>query len=248
MSWLEIVAQARRGAGPLRHARALKRWLLSVRIPVFRPFWAILYAERDLRRELLPILLKVLYREPILRYRCAHVGKRLSLWGSVPLIYGDGEIRVGDDAQIGGRNTWAVGYKVSTDARLTIGNRTVVGYQNFLSVAKSVIIGDDTMLASNVQIYDNPNHPLEPDRRLRKESFRLDETAPVVIGRNVWLATGCIVLPGVTIGDGSVVGAGSVVTRDIPPYTLAAGNPARVIRSLDPAESREEVLELASRQ
>lgn len=60
----------------------------------------------------------------------------------------------------------------------------------------------------------------------------LEYTHPVTIGDNVWIAASALVLPGVTIGEGSVIGAGSVVTRDVPPYSLAVGNPCRVIRQL----------------
>ena len=61
----------------------------------------------------------------------------------------------------------------------------------------------------------------------------LEYTHPVTIGNNVWICTGAIVLPGVTIGDNSVIGAGSVVTKDIPANSLAVGNPCRVIRTLE---------------
>ncbi len=236
MIWSRIVMAAVQGRGPLRHARAVRRRLLGLRLPVFRPFWSLVYTERELRRIWMPILLKILYREPIMRYRCARVGKRLNMYGAVPLIFGTGRIEIGDDVHLDGRNTWVVGSRASMDARLIIGDRVVIGYQNYFSVAKQIVIGDDTLLASNVQIYDNINHPIEPDRRLHKESITLDEAAPVTIGRNVWLATGCIIMKGVTIGDGSVVGAGSVVTRDVPPNALAAGNPARVVRTLEPSQ------------
>jgi acetyltransferase-like isoleucine patch superfamily enzyme len=138
--------------------------------------------------------------------------------------------------RIGARNTWTVGFKNSVDARLVIGDRVNVGYHNTISVAKSVRIGDDTLLAPDVQIYDNPTHPLSPAARLRKEPASLDDASPVVIGRNVWIGTGAIILRGVTIGDGSVIGAMSLVTNDVPPASLAAGNPARIIRTLE-AES-----------
>jgi acetyltransferase-like isoleucine patch superfamily enzyme len=87
-------------------------------------------------------------------------------------------------------------------------------------------IGDDVMIGPNVSILTSA-HPLEPSRR------RACVTAkPVIIERKVWIAAGAIIIGGVTVGENSVVAAGSVVTRDVPPNTLVGGNPARVIRSL----------------
>jgi len=114
-----------------------------------------------------------------------------------------------------------------------IEDRVNVGYQNTFSVAVSVRIGADTMLSSRVQVYDNISHPLSPERRLRHEPFTLDEVSPVVIGRNCWIGSGAIIMRGVTIGDNSVVGAASVVTSDVPPNSLVAGNPSRVVRSIE---------------
>jgi acetyltransferase-like isoleucine patch superfamily enzyme len=107
-----------------------------------------------------------------------------------------------------------------------------LGFQNTISVAKSVRIGNDTIVAPGVQIYDNPSHPLSPGTRLRKESAPLDDAAPVIIGSNVWIGTRSMILRGVTIGDGAVVGAMAIVTKDVPPATFVAGKPARVIRSV----------------
>jgi acetyltransferase-like isoleucine patch superfamily enzyme len=86
-------------------------------------------------------------------------------------------------------------------------------------------IADDVMIGPNVSIITS-GHPLEPSQR---RDFVVAK--PIVIGRNVWIAAGATIIGGVTIGENSVVAAGSVVTRDIPSNTLAAGNPARAIRS-----------------
>lgn len=236
MGWDDLVAGARRGEGPLKHARAAWRLLLDFRLPVVRPVAAVFWAERDLRGRLWPLVAKVLYREPLLRYRAEHVGRRLAMDGALPWITGNGKIWIGDDVTLGGTNSWVVGFKVSNDAQLVIEDHVNIGYQNTISVAKSVRIGAHTMLASRVQIYDNISHPLSPERRLRHESFSLDEASPVVIGRNCWIGNGAIIMRGVTIGENSVVGAGSIVTTDVPPNTLAAGVPARVIRSIEASE------------
>lgn len=87
------------------------------------------------------------------------------------------------------------------------------------------------MIAPNVTIL-TASHPLSP--RLRAEGYGYNE--PVTIGKNVWLASGVTVLPGIHIGDNAVIGAGSVVTKDIPPNVLAVGSPARILRSIGPED------------
>src|SRR6202453_2862044 len=88
-------------------------------------------------------------------------------------------------------------------------------------------IADDVMIGPNVSIITS-GHPLEPSLRRTTTIGK-----PVVIERNVWIAAGAIIIGGVTVGENSVVAAGSVVTRDIPSNTLVGGNPAKIIRSID---------------
>src|SRR6202012_170162 len=87
-------------------------------------------------------------------------------------------------------------------------------------------IADDVMIGPNVSII-TAGHPLEPSQRRAATIGR-----PIVIEKNVWIAAGSIIIGGVTVGENSVIAAGSVVTKDVPPNTLAGGNPARVIRSI----------------
>ena len=86
-------------------------------------------------------------------------------------------------------------------------------------------IGDNTLIGPNVQIY-TATHPLLPHKRLEG----LESAQKVRIGKNVWLGGGCIILPGVWIGDNAIVAAGAVVTRDVGEGTVVAGSPAKVIR------------------
>ena len=97
-------------------------------------------------------------------------------------------------------------------------------------------IGDNVMIGPNVTLA-TPMHPLLPEERnARKREdgslYNLEYAKPITIKDNCWLASNVVVCGGVTIGEGCVIGAGSVVTRDIPPYSLAAGNPCRVIRKI----------------
>lgn len=87
-------------------------------------------------------------------------------------------------------------------------------------------IADDVMIGPNVSIITS-GHPMEPSRR---RAFVIAK--PIVIERNVWIAAGATIIGGVTVGENSVVAAGAVVTRDVPPNTLVGGNPARIIRSI----------------
>jgi len=90
-----------------------------------------------------------------------------------------------------------------------------------------IYVGDQTMIGPNVTLA-TAGHPILPE--LREQNYQYN--MPVHIGRNCWLGTGVIVLPGVTIGDNVVVGAGSIVTKDLPDNVVAVGNPCRVLRQI----------------
>ena len=100
---------------------------------------------------------------------------------------------------------------------------------NFTAVDDThIYVGDYTMFGPNV-ILATAGHPILP--KLRQEAYQYN--MPVHIGKNCWLGAGVIVLPGVTIGDNTVIGAGSVVTKDIPSNIVAVGNPCRVLREIN---------------
>jgi maltose O-acetyltransferase len=111
--------------------------------------------------------------------------------------------------------------------RIRVGARTFVNYGLVALDVASIEIGDDVQIGPNVQLL-TPTHPVDPDARRAK----WEAAEPIAIQGNVWLGGGVIVLPGVTIGENTVVGAGSIVTKDLPPNVVAAGNPARVVRSI----------------
>ena len=91
-----------------------------------------------------------------------------------------------------------------------------------------IFVGDGTMFGPNVVIA-TAGHPIDPDLREKQYQFNI----PVHIGKNCWLGAGVLVMPGVTIGDNSVIGAGSVVTKDIPANVVAVGSPCRVLREIN---------------
>lgn len=119
---------------------------------------------------------------------------------------------------------------LAAGAKIRIGDRVGISGGS-ICAARLVKIGDDTLLGANVTITDSDFHSLHPAYR-RGHSHPTIGVAEVRIGKRVLIGTNSIVLKGVVIGDNSVIGAGSVVTRSIPPNCIAAGNPCHVLRNL----------------
>ena len=149
-------------------------------------------------------------------------------------------IRIGEFSHIKGELlTFAHG------GNIAIGDYCYVGEQTRIWSALSVSIGNRVLIAHSVNIFDNLTHPINPEKRHahfrqiithgHPDNIDLGERA-VVIDDDVWIGAMAIILPGVTLGRGAVIGAGSVVTSDVPPYTIVAGNPARVIREISADE------------
>ena len=142
-----------------------------------------------------------------------------------------------------GKNLWITApFFVDYGNNIYFGNNCEVNMNCTFLDDNKIIIGDNALIAPNVQIY-TAFHPANASDRFGnpKEdgsfTFCKTRTAPVVIGNNVWIGGGAILLPGITIGDNVVIGAGSVVTKDIPDRTFAAGVPAKVIRPITNADS-----------
>lgn len=125
--------------------------------------------------------------------------------------------------------------------RITLGEWCYIGEGSRLWSAAHIDIGDRVMISHNVNIFDNLTHPV--DSASRHRHFRAIATTghprqldlgerPVRIEDDAWIAAGAMVLRGVTVGKAAIVGAGAVVTHDVPPFAIVAGNPARVIRYL----------------
>ena len=109
-----------------------------------------------------------------------------------------------------------------------IGARTAINEGCTITAMERVRIGDDVMLAPNVYVLDVDHRHEDPDTPIARQGY---DTKPVEIGNGVWLGTGVVVTRGVTIGDGAIIGANSVVTKDVPAMAIAAGVPAKILRS-----------------
>jgi acetyltransferase-like isoleucine patch superfamily enzyme len=181
-------------------------------------------------------LLKVI-RNP--RLAAALLNAQLHIRGraSVPLstrlrgkirISGGGRLALGNGITLIG-NVVPIEIVSHEGACITIGDNTFVNYGSSISAHKLVTIGRHCLLGHYAFILDNNEHDLRQHRML-------PPSKPVVIEDHVWIGSRVCILPGVRIGHHSAVGAGSIVTTDVPPYCLAVGNPARVVRSIEPGD------------
>ena len=117
--------------------------------------------------------------------------------------------------------------------KLIIGRNVYFHNNCHVGCINKIQIGDEVLVGSNVLITDHSHGVMsDTDKDVPWRLRELDSKGPVVIGSNVWICENVCILPNVTIGEGSVIAANSVVTHDIPPYSMAAGNPAKVIKSL----------------
>lgn len=150
-----------------------------------------------------------------------YVGRRATIRGLSHIVF-DKNVRIGNDIRI---------QMYRKDATLHLGENVYMGNRNSFLLGGNITIGNDTLIASDILI-SSENHGTDPENPLsygKQELICKD----VAIGSGCWIGEKVIILPGITVGDKAVIGAGSVVTKDIPPYCIAVGNPAKVIKKYD---------------
>lgn len=128
------------------------------------------------------------------------------------------------------------------NGRIKFGEHTTVRFCSKIFSIKSIEIGANVIISNNVTISDNNNHPTDPRKRLAmsKSGFYSSlwdaahsESSPIKISDNVWIGERAIILKGVNIGEGAIIATAAVVTKDVPPFTIVAGNPARIVKYLN---------------
>jgi acetyltransferase-like isoleucine patch superfamily enzyme len=234
---VKIMSRLRRriatgSSGIERFARAVHRGVTRFTLPFPRLLGWPLAAAIDLGGSALRWAFRVFVCEPVFKSRCRAVGRGVRTGSFLHWVDGRGELIVGDRTHFAGKSSFSFAARYADSPTLVVGEGTYVGHNCSFTVGLRVEIGRDCLIANDVQILDSPGHPLDPDRRLAGEPAPSAAVRPVKIGDNVWIGTGAVILPGVSIGDGSVIATHAVVTSDVPRRTLAAGVPARCIRRL----------------
>ena len=210
--------------------RRIAKALLHSNLPLpgfMRPFYRGLYHLHYLVKYGFRWTINYLYCEPAFRSRCTRVGRNLHLW-LMPDVTGHAEIYIGNDVNIFGHLGITSG-RVIEKPRLIIEDRADIGHLVFIGVNKEVIIEEDVNIASYVRILDSDAHPRDAEMRAADLPPSADDIKPIRICRRAWIGQNAFIMKGVTVGEGAVIGANSVVLTDVPPFSVAIGNPARVV-------------------
>jgi acetyltransferase-like isoleucine patch superfamily enzyme len=227
-----------------RMSRALRSRAERFTLPIPTLFVRPLVVGFVAARELYWWGKRVAICQPYFKSYCTESGVGLRTSTFLHWIRGKGRLIVGNDVLIDGKCGVSFAARFSDSPTLKIGDRTEIGHNCSFTVAKQIVIGRDCHVASDVWFFDASGHPTDPEARRLGLPTPEAEVRPVTIGNDVWIGRRCVIFPGVTIGDGSVVSAASVVMQDVAPYTVVAGNPARRIASVQrppDGETREPV-------
>ncbi len=160
-------------------------------------------------------------------HKIEETGKPLFYEGWPVLRAREGTISLGRDVRLRGGPT-RLRLITRDGGRLVTGDYVGMNFGVEICAVQLISIGDYTSIGPNTTIYDTSFHPVSEGEEIR--------TAPVKIGKNVWIGRDALILPGVTIGDHSVVASRSIVMRDVPPRTVVAGSPAKVIREVEASD------------
>lgn len=226
----KFILQVKRGKTPLHRliGKALRN-LHRPRIPplpdFLRPPLRFLYEFHYLVVVGFRSLITICYRLPLFQARCAKVGRNLSIDG-LPFVSGQVRIEIGDNVWLGGKVSILSGRMVDQPI-LIIRDNAELGWNVLITVNREVIIEEHVRVSYDCRITDSDAHPKEADLRAAGNPVRLEDIRPVRICKYAWIGNGTHIMKGVTIGEGAIIGANSVVMNDVPAYCLAIGNPAR---------------------
>jgi acetyltransferase-like isoleucine patch superfamily enzyme len=230
---LALKQWARRGETPAaRFVMEAARGLRGARMPVIRPLHGALYAAQGALRDAMAQAARIAWWTPLFLSRVETVAPGLRLDGGMPQVLGPLRLRIGRDCRINGRTTFAARPSTRPAPLLEIGDNVGISWLTSISVGTRVMLGDNVRIAQRCFLAGYPGHPMDAEDRAAGLPCTERQIGDIVLEQDVWLGTGVMVMPGVRIGRGTVVAAGSVVTGDLPPFVVAGGMPARVIREI----------------
>lgn len=203
--------------------------------PQTRWLYAGLFQADFFSRELYEWARRSLVATPAFLSQCASYGQDIAI-ERLPYMTGPAEIHLGSQIRFAGQVNILVGGR---RPRLSLGNGVFIGHATTFAVANNVELHDYVGVGENCYITDTEGHShYAPNRPIWEVPASEDDIAPTIIEENVQISNDCKILKGVRIGARAVIGAGSVVRSDIPPDAVVMGNPARVVKRMNPDEAK----------
>ncbi len=227
-----LILRIKRADSPAtRFVKNLLRVIMSPNVPPLpRPLLSVLrvfYEAHFMMIILGRTLITVLYRNPLFQARCASFGRNVTIAGKLPFVTGSVQIHVGNNVYIGG-NVSIMSGGFGDEPTLMLKDNSSLGWNCIVVVNKEVVIEENVRIPHDCRISDSDGHPREVDLRRANLPPHQKDVLPVRICRDAWIGNGTHIMKGVTIGEGAIIGANSLVMTNIPPYSLALGNPAEV--------------------
>ncbi len=205
----------------------------AIEMPNIPFVFKLLYFVHLVIKHVISDVLRIIYYTPLIKSRLKNNPKQLYLYGGLPVVIGSLDIFMGDHVRLAAMTTIsgrAVGHNIP---QLRIGDNVDISWRTSISVGKSISIGNNVRIAGDCYLAGYPGHPINAKLRALGKPDEDSQVGDIILEDDVWLATGVKVMPGVTIGRGTIVAAGSVVTKNLPRFVLAAGVPAKVIKSIE---------------
>ncbi|OCH63938.1 acyltransferase [Vibrio splendidus] len=235
--WLKFHPNSR-----IRNVFFILKDIRSTELPTPQVLNRCLYQAHKLVVNLVSGFTRFFYWTPAFKGRVAQCGKRLYLYGGLPFVSGPVQITIGDNCRISGHTTFSGCTQPLEGLEhplLSIGNNVDIGWQSTIAVGGKVVISDNVRIAGGAFLFGYSGHPLDAKRRALGEGDDPQQIGNIILEQDVWLGTNVTVKGGVTIGEGAVIAAGSVVTKNVPAFAIAGGNPARVVGQIKSVEVTE---------
>ena len=194
----------------------------------------MLYKIHRLFAGLASTLTRIFWYTPLFQSRLVTPAKALYLYSGMPLVLGPSEISIGRGCRVSGNTTISGRSSGDVMPKLVIGDNCDIGWSTTIAIGRTISIGNNVRIAGRAFLAGYPGHPVDAVARANGLPDTEDQVGDIHIEDDVWLATDVIVSAGVRIGRGTIVAAGSVVTKDLPAFVMAAGSPAIVKRTLLP--------------
>ena len=248
--------RAEEADAPAKKSRSFKEWVKRRETPLARMLYSTIKGVMTFSMPVIPGVhrglyflsrqfwalwsgfLRIFWYTPLLRSRIETPARRMDLSEGLPVIMGPLRIRMGDDCRVSGVMTLSGRGASDETPLLEVGDNCDLGWGATIAVSGKIVLGNNVRLAPSVTLSGYPGHPLDAAARARHEPCADDQTGDIVLEDDVWLGQRVMVLPGVRIGKGTIVGMGSVVTKDLPAGVIAAGAPAVVKRRIAPEEQQ----------